>query len=182
MCANTHLIQFLEFKHTDQSFCIHTAKEIAWSSLVKASQTNRKHCILVQLEFWLEKNTLNLLLILSISSKHYLILTLAGQEHTFSSNRPTGLIWSSSRDVRVFVCLMSLFMWYILRPILPPLPKVGCPKLLKIRNPWGKVLERSGLRIEHLLGCGLKSPHKKKFVFLLILPYKTWWKPRFPMD
>ena len=31
-------------------------------------------------------------------------------------------------------------------------------------------------------GSGLKSPRKKKFVFLLILPYKTWWKPRFPMD
>ena len=31
------------------------------------------------------------------------------------------------------------------------------------------------------LGNGLKSPCKKKF-FLLILSYKTWWKPRFPMD
>ena len=33
-----------------------------------------------------------------------------------------------------------------------------------------------------LLGSGLKSPHKKKVFFWLILPYKTWWKPRFPMD
>ena len=24
-----------------------------------------------------------------------------------------------------------------------------CPKILEIWNPWGKVLERSGLRIEH---------------------------------
>ena len=32
-----------------------------------------------------------------------------------------------------------------------------------------------------LLESGLKSPRKKSFV-LLILPYKTWWKPRFPMD
>jgi len=60
-------------------------------------------------------------------------------------------------------------MWYILRPILLPLPKVGFPKNLEIRNPWGKVLERSGLRIEHFfLGSGLKSPRKKKFFFLLI--------------
>jgi hypothetical protein len=29
--------------------------------------------------------------------------------------------------------------------------------------------------------CGLKSLRKKNS-FLLILPYKTWWKPRFPMD
>ena len=48
----------------------------------------------------------------------------------------------------VCVCL-SLFMWYMLRPILPPLPKIGCPKILEIRNPWGKVLERIGFRIEH---------------------------------
>ena len=48
----------------------------------------------------------------------------------------------------VRVCL-SLFAWYILRPILPPLPEVKCPKFLEIRNPWGKVMERSGLRIEH---------------------------------
>ena len=28
-----------------------------------------------------------------------------------------------------------------------------------------------------------KLPRKKKFLFfLLILPYKTWWKPRFQMD
>ena len=50
--------------------------------------------------------------------------------------------------VCVSVCV-SLFMYYILRLILPPLPEVGCPKYLGIRNPWGKVLERSGLRIEH---------------------------------
>ena len=31
-----------------------------------------------------------------------------------------------------------------------------------------------------LFGSGLKSQRKKKF-FLLILHYKTWWKPRFPM-
>ena len=32
-----------------------------------------------------------------------------------------------------------------------------------------------------LFGSGLKLPRKKSF-FLLILPYKTWWKPCFPMD
>ena len=49
---------------------------------------------------------------------------------------------------------------------MPPLPEVRGPKFLEIRNPWGKVLERSGLRIlTFLLGSGLKSPRKKKFVF-----------------
>ena len=31
-----------------------------------------------------------------------------------------------------------------------PLPKVGCPIFLEIRNPWGKVMERSGLTFEYL--------------------------------
>ena len=52
-------------------------------------------------------------------------------------------------SVCLCVCLMSLFMRYILRPILAPLSEVGCPKFLEIRNLWGKVLERRGLRIEH---------------------------------
>ena len=33
--------------------------------------------------------------------------------------------------------------------LLPPLPEVRCPIFLEIRNPWGKVMERSGLRYEH---------------------------------
>ena len=32
------------------------------------------------------------------------------------------------------MCLMSLFMWGIFRPILPPLPEIGCPNFLEIRN------------------------------------------------
>ena len=51
-------------------------------------------------------------------------------------------------SVCVSVCL-SLFAYMHLCICLPPLPEVGCPKFLEIRNPWGKVLERSGLRIEH---------------------------------
>ena len=34
-----------------------------------------------------------------------------------------------------------------------------------------------------LFVSSLKLPRKKKVFFcVLILPYKTWWKPRFPMD
>ena len=33
--------------------------------------------------------------------------------------------------------------------LLPPLPDVRCPIFLEIRNHWGKVMERSGLRFEH---------------------------------
>ena len=80
----------------------------------------------------------------------------------------------------VFVC--PLFMQQILRPILLPLLKVGCPKILEIRNPWGKVLEGSGPRIEHFCWEMVLNCRAKKSFFLLILPYKTWWKPRFPKD
>jgi hypothetical protein len=37
--------------------------------------------------------------------------------------------------------------------------KVGCPIFLEIRNPWGKVMERSGLTFEHFFENGLKPQH-----------------------
>ena len=56
-------------------------------------------------------------------------------------------------SVRVFVCVCVCpcvhFLRYRLTVFLPPLPEVGCPILLEIRNPWGKVMERSGLIFEH---------------------------------
>ena len=45
----------------------------------------------------------------------------------------------------VCLCVCSLLR-YRLNVLLSPLPKVGCPTFLEIRNPWGKVMERSGLR------------------------------------
>ena len=49
-------------------------------------------------------------------------------------------------SVRLSVCSL---LRYRLNVFLPPLPEVGCPIFLQIRNPWGKVMERSGLRYEH---------------------------------
>ena len=48
--------------------------------------------------------------------------------------------------------LFSVFFGFLsfLTVFLPPLPEVGCPIFLEIQNPWGKVMERSGLRYEHL--------------------------------
>ena len=53
---------------------------------------------------------------------------------------------SICRTVRLSVrlCVCSLLR-YRLTVILPPLPEVGCPIFLEIRNPWGKIMERSGL-------------------------------------
>ena len=48
----------------------------------------------------------------------------------------------------VCLCVCSLLR-YRLMVFLPPLPGVGCPIFLEIRNSWGKVMERSGLTFEH---------------------------------
>ena len=34
------------------------------------------------------------------------------------------------------------------KSLFAPLPEIGCPKILEIQNPWGKVMEISGLRFE----------------------------------
>ena len=39
-------------------------------------------------------------------------------------------------------------------------------------------MERSGLRLEYFCLKIVKNRRAKKSFFLLILPYKTWWKPR----
>ena len=89
----------------------------------------------------------------------------------------------------MYVCLCVLLsvcslLRYRLNVFLPPLPEVGCPIFLEIRNLWGKVMERSCLRLEHcclevVLNCQTKNKTKK---FWLIFPYKTRWKPHFLMD
>ena len=45
-----------------------------------------------------------------------------------------------------FVCSLLRYRFNV---FLPPLPEVGCPIFSEIRNPWGKVIERSGLRFKH---------------------------------
>ena len=74
----------------------------------------------------------------------------------FSKHRPSGPMLSISRNVRPSVCpsvrpSVCLFTFEVPFKCLFffPLPEVGCPKFLEIQNPWGKVMERSGLRFEH---------------------------------
>ena len=89
----------------------------------------------------------------------------------FSKHRPSGPMLYISQNVRLSVCpsvrlSVCSLLRYRLNNFLPPLPEVGCPIFLEIRNPWGKVMERSGLRLEFFVfGSGLKSPPKEKIVF-----------------
>ena len=67
---------------------------------------------------------------------------------------------SISRNFRLSVCLsvrvsVRLFTFEVpFNSLFAPtshweVPKVGCPIFLEIRNPWGKVMGRSGLTFEH---------------------------------
>ena len=101
----------------------------------------------------------------------------------FSKHWPSGPMLSISRNVHMCVCVcVCSLLRYPLTVFLPPLRKVGCPIFLEFRNPWGKVLDRSGIGIEHFCWEVVYNRRVQKISFLLILPYKTWWKPRFPMD
>ena len=66
-------------------------------------------------------------------------------------------------SVRVCVCSR---LRYRLNLFLPPLPKVGCPLFLEILNPWGKVMERSGLRFEHFCWKIVKNRRAKQVFFV----------------
>ena len=57
----------------------------------------------------------------------------------------------SPRQKKFFSSLFSVFFGFqsFLTVLMPPLPEVECPIFLKIQNPWGKVMERSGLRYEN---------------------------------
>ena len=87
-----------------------------------------------------------------------LMIDLWIEECQFSKHQPSGPMLSISRFVRPSVCLsvclsvcvsVCSLLRYRLTVFLPPLPEVGCPTFLEIRNPGGKVMERSGLRYEH---------------------------------
>ena len=72
----------------------------------------------------------------------------------FSKHRPSGPMLSISGNVCmcvcVFVCVFVRHTFLLcLTAFLPPLLKVQCPNFLDIWNPWGKVMERSGLRFEN---------------------------------
>ena len=62
---------------------------------------------------------------------------------------------SISQNVRLSVCVfvrlcVCLFTFEVpFNGLLPPFPEVGCPIFLEICNPWGKVMERSGVTFEH---------------------------------
>ena len=87
---------------------------------------------------------------------------------------------SISRNVRLCVCLsVCSLLRYRLNAFLRPLPEVGCPKTLEIRNPWGKVMERSGLRFEHFC-LEVVANRRATFFFFLIFAVQNILKTTLP--
>ena len=74
---------------------------------------------------------------------------------------------SKCPSVCVSVCLcVCVFTFGVpFKRLFPPLPKVGCPIILEFRNPWGKVMERSGLIFEHFCLKIVKNRRAFFFVF-----------------
>ena len=94
----------------------------------------------------------------------------------FSKHRPSGPMLSISLNVRLSVRLcvrlcvrlsVCSLLRYRLTVFLSPLPEVGCPIFLEIWNPWGKVMARSGLRIEHFCLKIVENRRAKKSFFSL---------------
>ena len=99
---------------------------------------------------------------------------------------PSGPMLSINQFVHMYVCLsVCLSVCSLLRNclnvFLPPLPKIICPKILEILNPWGKVVERSGFRFEHFVWKWSKIAKQKKMFFGWFCPTKhggnhaLWW-------
>ena len=63
-------------------------------------------------------------------------------------------------SVRVSVRLFTFEV--TLKRFLPPLAEFRCPKILEIPNPWGKEMERRGLRFENFTNKGCKIDVRKK--------------------
>ena len=103
----------------------------------------------------------------------------------FSKHRPSGPMLSISQNVRLSVCLcvcpsVVSLMRYRLMSFCPHFPKVDVKYFLEIQNPLGKVMVRSVSDLNIFVYKW--SEITLIFFLMLILPYKTWWKPHFPND
>ena len=68
--------------------------------------------------------------------------------HYFQSIGPLGRCFLEVVGLSVCLSVCSLLR-YRLNIFFPPFPEVRCPIFLEIQNHCGKVVERSGLRLEH---------------------------------
>ena len=99
----------------------------------------------------------------ALKSDWFKIRWAGGSLFKASALRAYAFYKSKCPSVCVSVCSL---LRYRLTVFLPPLPEVGCPIFLEIRNPCWKVLERSGLRYEHFSWKIVLNRRAKKSFFL----------------
>ena len=94
-------------------------------------------------------------------------------------------MFSLSQFVRLSVCVsVRPFTFEVpFKRLFAPTSRSWMSKIFRYAESLGKSNKKKWSQIwTFLFGSGLKARPKKKLFFLLILPYKTCWKPRFPMD
>ena len=92
-------------------------------------------------------------------------------------------ILSKSRDVRLCVCVFVPFHALGFEAYFAPTSRSRMSKNFRDSESLGKSNGKNWSQIgTFLCGRSLKSPRKKSLFLLLILPYKTCWKPRSSMD
>ena len=94
-------------------------------------------------------------------------------------------VWKLSKIAanKKFFSLLFSLLRYHLTVFLPPLPEVGCPIFFRASESLGKSNGKKWSQIGTFLFANcLKSPRKKKFFFLLILPWSTllWHRCYYP--
>ena len=111
----------------------------------------------------------------------------------FSKHRPSGPMLSISRNVRLSVLLsiclsvclsVSVFTFQVpFKCLFSPTSRSRMSNIFRDSESLGKSNWKKWSQIgTFLFGSGLKLRCEKKVCFWLILPYKTWQKPHFPMD
>ena len=82
-------------------------------------------------------------------------------------------------SVRLFIRAFTFEVPF--KRLFAPIPKVGCPIFLEIRNPWGGKCKEMATDLKFFVLKWSKIAKKKKKM-LDNFAYKTRWKPCFPMD
>ena len=99
----------------------------------------------------------------------------------FSKHRPSGPMLSISRNVHIFVCLsvcLSVCVFTFEVPfngIFAPIAWSRMSNIFRDSESLGKSNGKKWSQIWFFFWKWSK-------IAALVLPYKTWWKPRFPMD
>ena len=100
----------------------------------------------------------------------------------FSLNRPTGPIRSSSRNVRLLYLVSCLSPFHVLdfEAYFAPTSRSGRSQVFRDSESLGKSAGKMWSKNWTFLWSKIAA--QKKRYFFMISPFKTWWKPSFPMD